>query len=194
MSGNRELRLALLLVLAGGALLLLAAGRPWVDLVLPRPAPLPSVTQTRTGNDVVAALSPLGLLGLAGVAALAATRDRGRVLVGLLLLAAGLAAGVATASGLAAGVEAALDAQRPAPVLDGAGFTAWPYAGLAGGLLLALGGLVVTVRGRRWAALSSRYEAPAARAEAPAARPEVAAWEALDRGEDPTGGTGPARP
>ena len=56
---------------------------------------------------------------------------------------------------------------------------------LVGGLLLAMSGLLVTLRGRRWAALSSTYEAPAARAEAPPAT-DKGAWDALDRGEDPT--------
>ena len=79
---RRELRLALLLVLAGAALVLLAAGRTWVDLALPQPPPLPPEVERRTGGQVVSALSPLGLLGLAGVAALAATRGAGRVLLG----------------------------------------------------------------------------------------------------------------
>lgn len=185
MRGNRELQLALLLVLAGAALVLLSSGRPWVDLVLDQPPPLPSRTLTRTGGDVVAALSPLGVLGLAGVAALAATRGLGRVLLGALLLIAGAAACVATVAALTAGAQAALgsDVQPAGPAV---GFTGWPYPALAGGLLLTVGGWVVAARGRRWAALSERYEAPASRAERPAARPEVEAWEALDRGEDPT--------
>ena len=65
----------------------------------------------------------------------------------------------------------------------------WPWAALVGSVLLAAGGLLVALRGRRWAVLSGRYDAPAARRTAP----EVSAWEALDRGEDPTrrGGSGP---
>ncbi len=186
---NRELRLSLLLVLAGATLVLFAAGRPWIDLVVPQAPPLPARTVVRTGSDLVPALSPLGLLGLAGVAALAATRGRGRVPVGLLLLGAGVAACATTVATVSAGVTAALE--DPARGVEGSlattqGFTAWPHAALAGGLLLALGGLVVAARGGRWAALSARYDPPAARAARPPAGPEVAAWEALDRGEDPT--------
>ena len=177
---KRELRLAVLLVLAGAALLLLAGARDWVSVVLPATPPLPPRTVTRTGGELTAALRPLGLLGLAGVAALAGTRGRGRLAVGAVLLLAGAAAGATTGGVLARG------AATEVPPADG--FTAWPVVALLGAALLALGGLLVLVRGRRWAALSGRYDAPAAREAAPAApaRPEVAAWDALDRGEDPT--------
>ncbi len=189
---NRELRLALLLVLIGAALVLLAAGRAWVDVSLPQAPPLPARSLVVTGSDLESALPPLALVGLAGVAALAATRGVGRVVVGALLAAAGLAVVVATAGALSEGAAAALarGVRRPGVQVvtnDALGFTPWPAVTLAAGVLLALGGLVVAVRGRRWAALSARYEAPAARAQRPSARPEVEAWEALDRGEDPTG-------
>ena len=111
---------------------------------------------------------------MAGLAALAATRARGRVAVGVLLAAAGGGAVAATVRFLAVGAA------------PGTG-TGWPYAAVGAGLLLGAGGLLVAARGRRWAAMSARYDAPAARAERPG-RPEVAAWDALDRGEDPTAG------
>jgi uncharacterized membrane protein (TIGR02234 family) len=58
------------------------------------------------------------------------------------------------------------------------------------GLLGVAAGLLVVVRGRRWPGMGRRYE----RADAAAPRPVVrtdeeraqAAWQALDRGEDPT--------
>ncbi len=180
---NRELRLAVLLVVAGSALLLLAAGRPWVDAVVPQELPLPAERVTRTGGDVVAGLSPLGLLGLAGVAALAATRRTGRVLVGALLAAAGTTAVLAVARALADGPTA------PGVARTSDGGTGWPWVALAGGALLLAGGLLVAVRGRRWAALSRRYDAPAARRQAP----ETSAWDQLDRGEDPTRSGGDGR-
>lgn len=184
---GRELRLAVLLVLLGAALVLLAGARDWVAAVVPAAPPLPARRLARTGGELAAGLRPLGLLGLAGVAALAGTRARGRLAVGAVLLAAGVGAVAATLAVLGRG---AADA-----VPQAGGFTSWPYAALLGGVLLGLGGLLVLVRGRRWAALSTRYDAPAARegagaappaASAPPARPEVAAWDALDRGEDPT--------
>ncbi len=189
---NRELRLALLLLLAGSGLLLLAAGRTWVDVVLPAVPPLPDVPATLTGSDVVPALRGLALLGLAGVAALAATRGRGRIAVGALLLLAGAAALVATVRAVADGAEGALRDDPPsgADVPAGLpGLEPWWAVAVVGGLLVLLSGLLVAARGARWAALSARYDTPAARAERAAARParpEVEAWDALDRGEDPT--------
>ncbi len=192
-SPRRELRVALLLVLVGSGLVLLSAGRDWVDVVVAQPAPLPARAVVRTGADVAGGLRALGVLGLAGVAALAATRALGRLLVGVLLSASGAGAVAVSASALARGALAGLGEQGRTLGAGGPdpAFSGWPLAALAGGALLAVGGLVVALRGRRWAQLSARYEAPAARAEGTArrpARPEVEAWEALDRGEDPTGG------
>lgn len=185
-----ELRLAIVLVLLGAALAYLAGGRDWVDVTVAAAPPLPPVDRQLAGSDVVTALRPLALLGLAAVAALAATRRRGRIAVGAVVAVAGLGAIVATVTALAGGSLSALrrNPEPGVPDVTGAepGFTPWWLLAVAGGLLLLAGGLLVAVRGRRWAALSSRYDTPAARAQAPAPRPEVAAWDALDRGEDPT--------
>lgn len=185
---NRELRLALLLVLAGAALALLAGGRDWVSATVAAPPPLPPRSVAVSGDDAVPGLRALALLGLAGVAALAATRTRGRVALGALLALAGAGVVVLAVRALVRGAARLLAASGTAAPGSALELTRWPLVAALGGTLLALGGLVVAVRGRRWAALSSRYEAPAARAERPAPRPEVQAWEALDRGEDPTRG------
>jgi uncharacterized membrane protein (TIGR02234 family) len=195
-----ELWLALALVLAGSGLIYLAAGRQWVGVTVPRPLPLSPLELDLSGDEVVGALRPLSFVGVAGLAALAATRSRGRVLVGILLALAGAAAVAATALSLAAGSFDALERQdKPgARGLTGPepGFAGWWVLAVLGGLLLAGGGLLVALRGRRWAALSSRYDTPAARAEKPPPMPDVATWDALDRGEDPTriGPDGPAAP
>lgn len=177
----RELRLALLLVLAGAGLLFLTGGREWATGTLTAQPPLPSTRLAVTGGAVVGGLSGLAVLGLAGLAAVAATKGRGRALVGALLAAAGLVTVVVVARAVAAGAPDALATAQ----VDGS-FTAWPFLAALAGLLLTAGGLIITVRGQRWAALSSRYDAPATRAQRPPPRPEVAAWDALDRGQDPT--------
>lgn len=177
----RELRLALLLVLAGAGLLFLTGGREWATGTLAAQPPLPSTRPAVTGGAVVGGLSGLAVLGLAGLAAIAATKGRGRALVGALLAAAGVVAVVVVARAVAAGAPEALGTAQA----DGS-FTVWPYLAALAGLLLTAGGLIITVRGQGWAALSSRYDAPAARAQRPPPRPEVAAWDALDRGQDPT--------
>ena len=96
------------------------------------------------------------------------------------------------------------------------GLGPWPWVCLLAGLLLVASGALVAVRGRTWSALSSSYEVPVAPAGARqagvrklesrpvdsrpvasrpvASRPPAATastdrslWDALDRGEDPTG-------
>jgi uncharacterized membrane protein (TIGR02234 family) len=181
-SPRAELRLAVVLCLSGSGLVLLAAGRGWLVATSPAVAPLPPRTVRLTGA-VLTPLRPLGGLGLAGVVALAATRGLGRLLVGVVVLAAGAGA---VAACLALLADPAARAAAHDVYTASTRTTGWPYAGLLGGVLLLAAGLLVAVRGRRWAALSRRYEAPGTREERPPARPEVAVWDALDRGEDPT--------
>ncbi|WP_435871996.1 Trp biosynthesis-associated membrane protein [Micromonospora echinospora] len=87
-------------------------------------------------------------------------------------------------------------ARRAAPVGGGIGLTEagvsrqWPALVLAGGLALAAGGAFTALRGDDWPAMGARYERRAAPAAEPG-RPAVErgtrdAWDALDRGEDPT--------
>ena len=185
---RREPLLAALLCLLGAFLVLVSAGRVWVraDLV---PTPLlPPQALAVTGSDLLAGLSALGLAGLAGVLALAATRGRGRLVVGAVLLAVGGTVAGLVLQRIATGLT---DAALRTPFVRAAGadiastsVTGWPWLCLLGGLLLASAGLLVAVRGRRWHALGRRYEAPAARAAEPAGERDL--WEALDRGDDPT--------
>ena len=192
---RRELTVAVGLCLTGAALVLLAAGRPWVEAVLDPGPPSPPAPVSLRGSEVTPGTSALGLLGLAGVAALLATRRAGRLVVGALLALAGTGL-VALAVG-AAGTDPATAVARvvdDVAVTSAAG-TAWPWVAALGGLLLALAGTLAVVRGRSWAALSGRYDAPRAPGTAGAAAgepprrpadPDHAAWDALDRGEDPT--------
>ena len=181
---RKGLIVAVLLCLAGAALLLLAAARVWVEVRTDPLSPVLARTTTLTGDELVPGLRALALLGLAAVAAVVATRSWGRVAVGVLVAAAGAWSVVLVARFLAEQDEAALRAVPGATlslVLRESG-GAWPYVGLAGGLLLAAAGLLVAVRGRTWTAMGARYEAPAA----PKPAGEASLWEALDRGEDPT--------
>ena len=186
---RRELGVAVLLCLLGAFVVLVAATNAWGTVEVLPSALAPGRTVEVPGNQVAPGVRALGIVGLAGVVALAATRGRGRTLVGLLLL------------GVGAGVVAATLAADPAPELlreaavgggqvsDVLGSTGWPPLAVVGGVLLALAGLLVTARGRTWSALSDKYRPPAVRPEvAPAAGPvqDRALWEALDRGEDPT--------
>ena len=159
-----------------------------------RPPPLPAASvRLHRRRRSSAACAPLGLLGLAGVAALAATRGRGAACWSALLAARRASASSRRAAARGRGRRpAAAAAPRPRARGDrrGLAFDArWPVARRAR-----------RACSRRSADCSSpsaagagrrcrrRYEAPAGRARQRPARPrpEVAAWDALDRGEDPT--------
>jgi Tryptophan-associated transmembrane protein (Trp_oprn_chp) len=175
----------LLLCLAGAALAVYAAGRTWAVEVTARPAPLPALRAERVGADLVPWVPALALVGLAGAGAVLATRGRVRQLIGGLLVLCGL--GVATGAAYAA-----------VAVPRGPAGWAGPALCLAGGLMAAAGGVATAVRGPGWPGLGVRYERPhRTDTREPAAEPSgdagrvpgaaaTAAWDALDRGEDPT--------
>jgi uncharacterized membrane protein (TIGR02234 family) len=191
-TARREVGAVVLACSAGGGLALLGAGRPWLRVSAPRRAPFPDVALDLTGRDLAPLVAGLGLVGLAGVVGLLATRRWGRLAVGAVLAAAGVAivAGalprvaapdgaevrdLLTDSGRGGGVPA--DA-----VLTAATVPAWPLVAALGGLLLAAGGTAAVLRCRRWPTMSARYDKPA-----PAARPaDSTLWDALDGGHDPT--------
>lgn len=173
--GRRELTYAVLLCLAGAGLAFWAVTRTW-SVELTGRGSLPAARHARTGTDLLPWVSALALVGLAGGGAVLATRGRVRRLLGALLALAGLA--VAAGGGYGLG-EAGVSRQ-------------WPALVLAGGLIAAAGGVFTALRGAGWPAMGARYERPARTADpAGAGRPAVErgnrdAWEALDRGEDPT--------
>ncbi|MEU4473056.1 Trp biosynthesis-associated membrane protein [Micromonospora sp. NPDC023888] len=183
--GRRELAYAVLLCLVGAALALWAATRTWSVELTVRPAPLPPVRDTRSGAALLPWLPALALVTLAGGGAVLATRGRLRQVLGALLGVLALA--VAAGGGYGLGV-------------DGLAQRQWPVLCLVGGLLAAVGGFWTAVRGGGWPAMGARYERPARTAgqaaPAPTGTPEppgpmagrrtTEAWDALDRGEDPT--------
>lgn len=186
-----ELGLAVGLCLLGSCLILVAAARTWVVVPVDGGSLLPDSTVAIEGSELVPGVRALALVGLAGVVALLATRRAGRVLVGGLLAVCG-AGVVALVVRLQTRLDEAVIESAPARAVvavvldDSADATGWLAVCLVGGLVLAAAGALAVVRGPRWAALSRRYEPPAARADPAADSGERAAWEALDRGEDPT--------
>jgi hypothetical protein len=181
------MQLALLAVLAGVMLAATGAGQAWATVSAA--VELPGVGSARlgaaevTGNDLL----PLGALALGGLVllvAVAATRGRGRWVVGLALLALGatLALGGAFAAlrveaeaieraelglleGIPAGTGLRVDTPRAGPALV-----------VAGGLLLAAAGVEALRRGRRWPALGDAFRAPPDRAQ-PATGVDEPPWE-----------------
>ncbi|MFF4812166.1 Trp biosynthesis-associated membrane protein [Micromonospora chersina] len=171
--GRRELTYAVLLCLAGAGLAFWAVTRTW-SVELTARGSLPPTRHARTGTDLLPWVSALALVGLAGGGAVLATRGRVRRLLGGLLALLGL--GVAAGGGYGL-TEAGVSRQ-------------WPALVLLGGLVLAAGGLFTALRGGGWPAMGARYERRPSEpvgADGPAVeRGTRDAWEALDRGEDPT--------
>lgn len=173
--GRRELTYAVLLCLAGAGLAFWAVTRTW-SVELTARGSLPATRHARTGAELLPWVSALALVGLAGGGAVLATRGRVRQLLGVLLTLVGLAVAAGGGYGL---TEGGVSRQ-------------WPALVLVGGLVAAVGGGFSALRGGGWPAMGARYERPA-RSATPTgpARPAVErgtrdAWEALDRGEDPT--------
>ncbi|MFF5172137.1 Trp biosynthesis-associated membrane protein [Micromonospora sp. NPDC000089] len=179
--GRRELTYAVLLCLAGAGLAWWASTRTW-SVELTARGSLPTARQARTGADLLPWLSALALVGLAGGGAVLATRGRVRRLLGALLALLGAAVAAGGGYGLVAAFGGAVSRQ-------------WPALCLLGGVLVGCGGLLTAARGGRWPAMGARYDRPAPASPGPATGGPVGAaggrgtreaWDALDRGEDPT--------
>lgn len=182
--------LGLVLMAAGGGVVLLALSGVWIAGSLALPG-FPRVNVELTGGEVSIVARASAFVALAGAVAVLATRGVGRVVVGAL----------ATAAGGMVFVAVLIFSQTARMILDShlvrildeptMSVTAsevrddslWPYVALVGGALIIAGGVVAMVRGRSWPAMGSRYASPSRPAEE---RRSGGAWAALDRGEDPT--------
>lgn len=181
----------LLLTALGAVLVLTSVGRTWAEGSLPG-----KMAVSVTGSAVSGLPTGLTLAVMAAAVAVFAVRGVGRIAVGALAVLAG--AGVALASALGASDTAALDAEAARKLAlvsaqaELPSHTAWPWVAVAGGVLLTLAGLVTVRSGRGWPAMGARYEAPAGKGQGARKQPKPAGtpaelWQALDRGEDPTG-------
>lgn len=189
----KGLRGAAVMCLIGAGLLLWALGRTWVRLEDVSGLTIRGVSDEVSGRDVATGALACAFVGLAAVVALIATRAWGRVLVGVLVVAAGVGALVDLVPLLSndtlgrrvfrslaqcdAGGCSARGSVKPT-------FSGWAWVAVCGAVLMVLAGAFVALRGRSWAGLSSSYEAPSAPPEASVTDKGV--WDALDRGEDPT--------
>ena len=186
-SDRRSMQLAMVAVLAGVMLAVTGAGQAWARVSAA--VELPGIGSARlggaevTGNDL-APLGALALLGLVLLVAVAATRGRGRWVVGLALLALGGALVLGGAlggarvsdeaieraeQGLLEGIPAGTGLRVDTPV-------AGPVMVVAGGLLLALAGAEALRRGAGWPALGDAFRAPPDRAQ-PLAGQDEPPWE-----------------
>jgi hypothetical protein len=181
------MQLAMVAVLAGVMLAATGAGQAWARVSAA--VELPGIGAARlggaelTGNDL-APLGALALLGLVLLVAVAATRGRGRWVVGLALLALGVALVLGGALGGRRVADEAAERARSG-VLEGipAGTglkVATPPAGpllvVTGGLLLAAAGAEALRRGARWPALGEAFRAPPDRVQ-PVTGQDEPPWE-----------------
>lgn len=207
-SARQELTLALLGSAAGAGLIFLAASQSWAQVTIPREPPLGALHVKGTGKAFEPLLTGVALVGLAGIVGIIAAKKWGRVIVGAVLAASGVAAVISAASHLAEpsrsdvtnlladrrSVGIALDIAPTSEV-----HVIWPIVAVVGAILLVATGIYTMIRGRRWPGMSSRYSAPrksggestagtAQHERTGASRPATptAMWNALDRGDDPT--------
>lgn len=174
----------------GAALLLLAAGRVWATATTGGGG-MPTVVVTLDGRAVAPVAAGAGLLLLAGIVGIVATRGVGRIVVGAILLLAALAATVSALQfGIGGPGTARSKVVESGETLQLTGSMWWLVA-LIGALLAAGAAVTTLLRGGRWPGMGSRYHRAATAATAPAAAgpstlTTAQAWDALDRGEDPT--------
>lgn len=172
---------ASLLAVAGGALtVLLACSFTWSVMTVPMLDDVtgPVRTANMSGTDLAPLASASAWVALAGVLAVIATRSWGRVIIGVVVLAAGAVIVISSAT---AGWQSSSN-----PL--------WMLA-VAGGLIVGVAGLRVLVRGRAWPGLGRRFEATrgvASSGTTPNATRRVTPWDAIDSGEDPTSDGPPA--
>ena len=194
MSGSgRRFAGVVLTLLAASVGVLVAFGATWVVAQVPVFAGADSGAGREvalTGRDLVPLGSAMGWVGLAAIAALLATRTWGRRVTGaVVVLGGGVAGASAVAFGLseaASGgsgsfVSAALAGRGEAAAITST-VTGWWLLGVAAGLAMLICGMLALLDGPAWPRLGARYS----RDEARGGASRAAAWDALDRGEDPT--------
>jgi len=183
-----EKRAFAVLVAVGALLGFLAASRPWVLVVVPDP--IAERTLGLSGREAAGVVPAVALVALAGGVAVLTTRRMGRAVAGILLVLAGATAAAGSITVLrtpASAVDQVVSAAtgRTGVASVTASVTAWPWVGLASGVLIAVGGCVAVLRARSWGGLSARYDTPAKASSEPDDDPGHV-WDALSRGEDPT--------
>lgn len=179
MSGRRALTAAVLGCVAVGVLLVIAAGRPWLVLHLHGQV---EQVQRVSGRRLEAMPYALGWLAAAGGLALLALRGMARRAVAAILAVAGVIAAVASLQRVHAEFGWFSYAAVTGVTTE---HTAWPWVSGGAGVLLVAVAVWVFLRGPSWPGMGQKYDAPGAHPARPE-DPEVAAWDALDRGEDPT--------
>jgi hypothetical protein len=144
---------------------------------------------TVTGRQIAAGLPALAWAVIALAVAVLAARGRLRraaALVGVVVSAAALAVAIGAHADVGRGL-AARAFGVPARSLN-APTNLWWLVALLGAAVAASAYAAVVVLGAQWQGMGTRYDAPGSPAPTPSpgGDPAVEAWDALDRGDDPT--------
>ncbi|MCR2811917.1 Trp biosynthesis-associated membrane protein [Microbacterium sp. zg.Y1090] len=193
---RRARLLAVLATVIGGGVAVIASTQTWLDVTLDDGA---AHTLAVPGASAVPVLAPLGLTALALGLALTVVGPVLRYVFGVIALAAGgmllalvwsvavnppvsaVASTVTEATGLSGlGAVSSLVARIDA--------TVWPWAGLAGSLLITAAGIITLATAHRWRGAGRRYRADTTVPGPAASRPHDAidSWDDLSHGADPT--------
>lgn len=169
-------RTTVVLLLVGGAGVLLACALTWVTATVDVLSGVSTRAFTATGSEVVPQATPLAVVIVAGALAVLAVRGWARQALGALLAVIGVLLLIAIVTfGISHRVDAGGETLADVQVAPW-----WILAALMAAVTV-IAGAVCAVASRRWASMSTRYERQGARREA-----TLSPWEALDAGDDPT--------
>jgi uncharacterized membrane protein (TIGR02234 family) len=181
---------------AGAVCGLLAAARPWVTAEVSVAPGTPGLSVVAAGRDLAPLVPVLALVGLTGALALPLVTRWTRFVVASIVGLSGLGL-VADAAGrlgdlVTVGGSLAARGSPGALVAGTATATVWPWVAVAGGVALTAAGVLGALGAHRWPGLSSAYDRPTpppagvTGTRDPDDFDSLAAWNALDAGDDPT--------
>jgi len=179
-SNTREYLVVLSAITAGSAIAWWATSGTWAvaqeTLLGEAQGSLAQAVSQRALN--ASALAPaaaaMPIVGFAGLAGVIGSRGLVRRIVGILIALAG---GVLVWAGIQAAISLRVGLLVPAGEIESVA-PALPLVAAFAGVVLLAAGVTVLLRGNRWPALGANYERTSDRPRD--------AWEALDRGVDPT--------
>lgn len=174
-----------------GAAGLLAGSQTWVSFALDGPSP----TETVTGHDVNAALTPIFIAMIAAALALTIAGPVFRRILGALVALLGAGATALTIGVLANPLAAlagriteltGISGDRSTAAVSALEVAFWGYLSAAAGVAAVVLGLVILVTSGRWAAAGRKYDGAEAPKRSGGAPDRISDWDALSEGGDPT--------
>ena len=179
---RRAYGLALVTLATGGLLVVFGYGRTWLTADVPLVAGAEGTERLPqyTGGALFPLAAACGWLALAGLVGVVATRQSGRRLVAVVLVAAGLTAAAAAVAFAAdpAGRLGTVSGPGVATVVVAVESTPWWTVALAGALAVLAAAVWTIARGGGWPTMGARYDR--------SPRADISPWEAMDKGQDPT--------